>query len=155
MVRPFNRLGCWGCVIWLVLFFLLSYLVCLSKDSRGIDFSPEFLYSQQRVLSAVWRPYKVAPASSQCCCIFSCPSGSKTPIHLIWSSAQAGAMGRERCYTFSLTLMNRLNKTGCGIFILYFGLIALEGSTFQRNFDKEIANEQSNFKYDVCKLLSL
>ena len=30
--------------------------------------------------------------------------------------------------------MNRLNKTKSAIFILYFGLVALKGSTFHQNF---------------------
>ena len=37
---------------------------------------------------------------------------------------------------FSLSLINRLNKTGSAIFILYFGLVALEGSTFHQNFSE-------------------
>ena len=36
-------------------------------------------------------------------------------------------------FHFSLCLMNRLNKTGSAIFILHFGLVALEGSTFHQN----------------------
>ena len=33
--------------------------------------------------------------------------------------------------------LNRLNKTGSAIFILYFALVALEGSTFHQNFYKD------------------
>ena len=67
---------------------------------------------------------------------FSGPSGSMTPIHLVLriEYAQAGARGSESCCTFSLFLMNRLNKTESAISILYFGLVALEGSTFHQNF---------------------
>ena len=35
---------------------------------------------------------------------------------------------------YSLSLRNRHNKTGSAIFILYFGLVALERSTFHQNF---------------------
>ena len=59
-----------------------------------------------------------------------------TPIHLVLRTEHRSS----RCYGswemlhFSLSLMNRLNKTGSAIFILYFGLVALEWSTFHPNF---------------------
>ena len=43
-------------------------------------------------------------------------------------------LGGVRDVHFSLSPMNKCNKTGSVIFILYFGLVALEGSTFQQNF---------------------
>ena len=37
-------------------------------------------------------------------------------------------------HLFIYCQMNRLNKTRSTIFIFYFGLVAVEGSTFQKNF---------------------
>ena len=59
-----------------------------------------------------------------------------TPVYLVLrieyrSSRCQGAW--EIC-TFSLSHMNRLNKIRSAILILYFGFVALEGSTFHQNF---------------------
>ena len=48
---------------------------------------------------------------------------------------------------FSLSLMNRLNKTGSAIFSLYFGLVALEGSTFHQNFCDETPMATGGVQY--------
>ena len=63
------------------------------------------------------------------------------------STAQAGAKGRD---FIILSLMNRLNKTGSAIFILYFGLVALEGSTFHQIFftSKVILAQATNVYFD-------
>ena len=54
-------------------------------------------------------------------------------MYLEWSTAQAGDRAM-RDVALSLSLMNRVNKTESEIFILYFGLVALEaeGATFHQ-----------------------
>ena len=71
-----------------------------------------------------------APTSSRVLLYFSLSFGitdSITVSILELSSAQAGAKGEVS------DVANWLNKTGSWIFILYFGLVALEGSTFYKN----------------------
>ena len=54
---------------------------------------------------------------------------------------------------FSLSQMNRLNKTGSAIFILYFGLVPIEGSTFTRIF--HVHNVEFYMKPDTMSIINV
>ena len=88
--------------------------------------------------------------------IFSGPSGSKTSIRVVLRVPLKPVLLAWEMLHYSLSLMNRLDKTGSAIFVLYFGLVALEGSSFHKNFlcCCLVVSALLRYVYDVLELLS-
>ena len=82
---------------------------------------------------------KIPPALSVVI-FFSSPSWSMIPIHLVLSTAQAGAKGRERCCTCerccTFHYLSRIDsiKPDLHFSFFIFGMVAFEESTFHQNF---------------------